>query len=501
MMQIKHFLLGLSLFLLAGCTDQSYENAKHQRAQIAVNSKDGDPIVIGIPWKSADSDLFINGVKLAVKEINQKGGLLNSPLQIIINANESSFNDPSLSVGERQNIILNTANSFAANPYLTAVVGHSSSNISLPASVIYQNNGVLFLATGSRYSKLTGHNFDYTFRTITTNTEAGSQLADYAAQLGYKNIAILFNREDSSTEFADTFATASINKYAANIVYRRSFFDNTLDAISLIIDLKNLQKLDAIFIAANSQISAKFYQQSRNMGIKLPFIGGESLDTKVFLDQVKQWENIKDIQKSSISTVFNKLTPTSRQFIQQFKQEYGENSRPDSSAALGYDSINLLAHAIQHAQSRVPIEIAVALRYMEACKGVAGKYEFKPNGDLKSRPLYFKHLNGEHFVYEQVKGITANDEANLETCNDIDHDHDTIPNYMDACPNTTQEEIAKGVILDGAKKGCPIDTDEDGVADYKDNCLNNTSTEIAKGIDSQGCPKDGSVNNKDADGR
>ena len=487
MMRIKLLLLGLSL-VLAGCMDQSYQESKNQRTQIAANSEDGDPIVIGVSWKSASSDLFIDGVKLAVKEINQKGGVLNSPLHIIINDNESAFNDTNLSVGQRQNVILNIANSFAANPYLTAVIGHSSSSISLPASVIYQNNGILFLAAGSRYSKLTGHNFNYVFRTVSTNAEIGTQLADYAAQQGYKNIAILHGREESSTELADAFATVSLNKYAANIVYRRSFFDNTIDIISLIIDLKNIQKLDAIFIASNSQISAKIYQQSRNMSMKLPIIGGETLDTKIVLDELKQWEDAKDIQKTSVSTMFNASAPSSQPFVQRFKQEYGEDVQPDYLAALGYDTVNLLAHGIQRAQSRIPVEIAVALRYMDACKGVAGKYEFKPNGDLKSKPLYFKHWVKDHYLYEQVKDAAVINEADLETCNDIDHDHDTIPNNMDACPNSTHEEIVNGIILDGAQKGCPIDNDEDGVADYQDSCLGNTAAEIAKGVDSHGCP-------------
>ena len=487
MIGIKLLLLGLSL-ILASCIDQSYKETKHRRTEIAANSKDGDPIVIGIAWRTSSSDLFIDGVKLAVKEINRKGGILNSPLQIIINDTESTFNEATLSTGQRQNVILNIANSFAANPYLTAVIGHSSSSIAVLASVIYQNNGILFLAPNATNAKLTGHNFDYTFRAIPTNAETGTQLAIYAAQQGYKNIAMLHGRGDYETELADAFATFSIDKYAANIIYRRSFFNNTIDIISLITDLKNIQKLDAIFIASNSQLSAKIYQQSRNMGIKQPIIGGETLDTKVFLDQLKQWENAKGIQKSSVPTVFNASAPGSQQFVRQFKQEYGEKVQPDYLSALGYDTVNLLAHGIQRAQSRIPIEIAVALRYMDACKGVAGKYEFKPNGDMKSKPLYFKRLDKDHYVYEQVKDVAGINEADMETCNDIDHDHDTIPNNMDACPNTTAEEIGKGIILDGAKKGCPLDTDEDGVADYQDSCLGNTAAEIAKGVDSHGCP-------------
>ena len=484
MTRIKLSLLGFSFILLfTGCMDQSYEEIKNQRTQIAADSKDGDPIVIGIAWRAADSDLFIAGVKLAVKEINQKGGVLNSPLHIIINDTEPAFNDAALSPRARQEVVLKIANSFAANPYLTAVIGHSSSSIAVPASVVYQNNGILFLAPSATNAKLTGHNFDYIFRTIPTTAETGTQLADFAAQQGYKNIAMLHGRGDYEMELADAFATFSIDKYTTNIVYRRSFFNNTIDIVSLVTDLKNLQKLDAVFIASNSRLSAKIYQQIRNMGVKLPIIGGETLDTKIFLDRLMQWETAKGIRKSTVPTVFNTSAPGSQQFVRQFKQEYGENVQPDYLAALGYDTVNLLAHGIQRAQSRIPVEVAVALRYMDACKGVAGKYEFKHNGDLKSKPLYFKHLVENDYAYEQVKSVAAVNEADMDTCNDIDRDHDTIPNNMDACPNTTHEEIGHGIILDGDKKGCPIDADKDGVADYKETCV-----DTAKGADINGCP-------------
>ncbi len=487
-MALKYLVFALTLVFLVGCMDQSYEEIKAQRNKIASNSKEGDPIIVGISWRSAGSDLFIDGVKLAVKEINQKGGVLNSPLQIIINDGESAFNDTSLSKGDRQDVILDIANSFAANPNLVAVIGHSYSNIAELASVVYQNNGVLFLAPIARYSKLTGHNFDYIFRTIPSNIETGSQLADYAAQLGYKNIAIIHGRDDSATELADAFEAFTVDRYATNIVYHHSFFDENIDVVSLVINLKNIQKLDAIFIAASSKISAEIYQQSRDMGVKQPFIGGEFLDTKVFLDQIKQWENTKNIQKSSIPTLFNASAPDSEKFVKAFKLEYGADTQPNFLAALGYDAVNLLAHAIQLAQSRVPIEIAVTLRYMEACKGVAGSYQFTPNGDLKHKPLNFKHFDKGGYVYEQIKNAGESNVANIEICNDIDRDHDTVPNNMDACPNSTPEEIAKGIMLEGSKKGCARDDDGDGIADYDDSCLNTTAEELAKEIDSRGCP-------------
>lgn len=495
-MRISHFFLVFALFSLAGCLAQSDEEAKLQRMEIASQIKPGDPIVIGVPWRGSESDYFLEGVKLAAKEINQRGGVLhNNPLKLVINDDETAYYKAGITENERRNVVLNVAKSFAENPNLIAVVGHGSSNIASIVSTTYENNGILFFMPNARYSKLTGHNFEYVFRTAFSNLESGIQLADFIAQKGYKNVAVLHNREDSSTELVDTFMVNAVEKYKINIVFRRSFFDKTSDITPIIVDLKKLQNVDAILIAASTSMSAKLYQQCRSSGIKLPFIGGEALDTRVFSDKIKQWENSPHIQKSSIPTFFKRTSTLGKKFSDSFSREYGKDVRPDYLAAAGYDTITLLAHTIQMAQSAVPGEIATSLRYMAPCQGVSGKYEFKLNGDLKRRPLFFKHWENGTYVYEQVKNSDTQSQTNFDVCNEVDHDYDSVPNSIDACPNTIDEEKVAGVTKDGPEAGCPIDADGDKVPDYKDNCPNNTEKEITEGINVWGCvlPKKSSV--------
>jgi branched-chain amino acid transport system substrate-binding protein len=480
--------LGLSLMLLMSC-NQSYDASKQQRMQRAANPKKDQPIVIGIPWTNTPDDDFIKGVKLAVEEINHEGGVLNGvPLAIIINDSESAYYDTDLSQGARQNVILNIANAYAANLDLIAVIGHSSSETAMIASVIYQNRGVLFLAPNAEDVKLTGHNFDYTFRTTLNNEIMGTQLAEFAGQKGYKRIGMLYARTNSTEEFIDAFTTRAVEKYATDIVYRRSFFESDVDIISLAAELKSIQKLDAICIAASGKKAAEIYRQLRDMGIKQPIIGNTALDSTEMLNLLKQWEYSKKAKESSIPTLYDSSIPRAKQFENQFKQKYGQETT--YLAALGYDSVNLLAHGIQYAKSRVPLEIATTLRYMDACKGVTGKFQFKLNGDLQSKPVSFYHIDKQDYIFEQVNNGEVIDPPNMEICNEVDRDHDGIPTSSDVCPDTTAAEIAKGVNLDGAERGCPIDGDNDEIANYKDDCPTDTVEAISKGIDAKGCPVD-----------
>lgn len=494
--------LGLSLILTVGC-DQSYEASKQQRMQIASTGKHKkQPIVIGVPWTAYEKGSFIDGVKLAVEEVNKKGGVLDGvPLEIVVNDSESDFFKRGLSEGVRRDVILNIARSYAKNPNLIAVLGHSSSETSVMASVVYQNSGIIFLAPNARYGKLTGHNFTYTFRTSLNNGIMGTQLADYAAQKGYKRIAVLSSRTESTTEFVNEFTTYAIEKHHIDIAYRRSFFEDAIDVISMVADLKSVQNVDAICIATGGKKAAEIYEQIRSAGIKVPIIGNATLDTIEFLNRVKEWEHSPRIQKSNIPTLFNDTTSMGVAFSKRFTQKYKQEG--DYLAALGYDSVNLLAHAIQSTKSRIPLEIATTLRYMEACKGVSGKYEFDLNGDLKSKPLSFYHLEKNEYVFEQVKNAGVINDPKMEVCSEVDRDGDGVPTASDTCPDSTALEISKGVDKEGAERGCPIDSDSDEIPDYKDICPNDSAVAISKGVDAKGCPvdfdKDGIPDYKDDD--
>jgi len=477
---------------LTGCLEESYEKKNSNRAKLAGQNK--QEIVIGVAWTEKNHS-FLQGVKLAVKKINSEGGVIQRQIKVIINKDETALLKPGLSTKTIQTITADVANSFAENSEVIAVVGHYDSNAALLASIIYQNNGILFLASNATNTKITNHQFDYIFRTIPNNEEMGTQIADYVAEQGYQNIALLYDRGIYATELSDTFSAHITEDYGANIVFRRSFFENTLDKTALIIDLKKVPKLDMIFIASNSQLSADLYQKSRNMGIRVPFSGGETLDSPLFLTILEEWEISEQLKKTSIPTIFNHFLPKNQEFIALFKQTYGKDAQVDHYTVSGYDNIMLLAHAIQRAQSSIPLRIADSLRYMPPCLGLAGKYQFTETGELASKPFYFKHFEKEGYKFKQLKSQHISSTNQIETCNDIDRDEDSIPNDLDACPDNTPKEISKGIILTGLLRGCPIDSDGDGVPDYRDDCPNNTAEEISKGVNKRGCPIDSDADN------
>ena len=107
----------LSAFLCSGCTH-------------AAKPKD---IVIGVAWPFAENnDLFSNGIDLAVREINSNGGIGGRNLKLL-KEDDGSDLEKGMAI----------AQAFADNKEIQAVIGHFNSFISIPASTIYNNAGLV----------------------------------------------------------------------------------------------------------------------------------------------------------------------------------------------------------------------------------------------------------------------------------------------------------------------------------------------------------------------
>src|SRR5690606_24523605 len=115
------------------------------------------------------------GINMAVEEINAAGGVLGRPLLTIKQDDRSDVTQGRL-----------IAQQFADNLDLVAVIGHSDSFVSLPASATYQFAGLLMLSPGSTNPALTMQGFDLVFRNVPTDDDIGRQLATYALTAGYR---------------------------------------------------------------------------------------------------------------------------------------------------------------------------------------------------------------------------------------------------------------------------------------------------------------------------
>jgi branched-chain amino acid transport system substrate-binding protein len=377
------------LTLLASACGQEQDPAKARdyQAQGATG-----PILIGAaaPWKKLDGELW-RGIQLAAAEVNQAGGVIGRQLKII-KKNDKGTTDGGIGVAQE----------FADNLDVVAIVGHYDPPVSLLASVLYQYYGLVMISTTTTNSGEFGEGFNRIF----TTTSNARQYADFAARLcrqkGFKNVVIYQEDTDYGRLQANAFEVVAETQ-GVNINDRRVF--NILSGRRQFLqDLTSWQAdfdFDAIFLTGLLPQTGVFINEARKLGVKEPIICTESMDSPALLKIVGTGAS-----GIYVVSVFdpNATVPRVKKFVRRYREKY--HQRPDTGAALGYDSLKLLVGAISQAKSSVPGRIALELARLKNWRGVTSVSAFSPQGEAFNGPLVVKEVKDgawEYFVLEKPK--------------------------------------------------------------------------------------------------
>jgi len=374
---MRHYRLGWMLLaaFLIGCNSPDFEMMAQKRLEYARQNQGDIHIVV---FKDQDNSIqingtstYLNGIKLAVEEINQRPGkLIGRSLKIEVRQDGSSFEDT------KQQL-----RSVANDPKVTAVLGHAGSSIAVPASVVYERSQIMFLPPFSTAQGLTSHNFQYVFRMMPNARVMAEQLVSVAGILGYKKIVILYSRDDLNRELAFLFEDAAIQS-GIKLVQNSSFFEKESNYRPLISQF-NSKPFDAVFIAAGPDAAGTLVKQLREMGIDKPILGNEEVNIPTYV------ETAGAAAENTIAPVAFRPSknPTAANFVRRYQRKY--DVEPDIDAAQGYDSIMLLATVIQNAGSTIPPLLSSTLHYLPAWVGVTGLYAYTDSGELRSKKYVF----------------------------------------------------------------------------------------------------------------
>jgi branched-chain amino acid transport system substrate-binding protein len=359
-----------ALLLMLGLVSCQEKNLAQKRADHLAESKSEIVIAVAWPLELSKSSL-IKGINLAVDEINQSGGILNGrKIRILLKDDGASLTTGRL-----------VAQEIANDPDVAAVIGHLNTYVAIPASSIYARAGIVMITPGSSGQKLTENGNPYVFRSLPNNADQGRQIADYAAACGYKNIAIYYIKNDYGIDLANNFEQRA-HDLGLTIVDRRSYSMGGDNYSAVLADWATFLKFDAIFLVGSLPESPQIIRDAREAGIIQPIFGGAGLDSMQLVELGgKQVENVV------VFSLFNihDLRPEVLNFGARYKKKYGEV--PDGNAAQGYDTLQLLVHAMTSAQSIVPEKVAAALHSTKDWHGVTGRFTYNEKGDLVAKQM------------------------------------------------------------------------------------------------------------------
>ncbi len=326
-------LFGTTALLLAGCATPPPAQPA-QAPQPTTESAAGEPIYIGVsgPLTGPNArygEQWKKGFDLALEEINRRGGINGRPLVYIF---EDSQSDP------KQSVLV--AQKFVADERIIVELGDFSSTASMAASPIYQRAGLVQFGFTNSHPDFTKGG-DYMWSNSTTQEQLSPAMAEFAVkEVGLKRIAVFNINNDWGKVTAQIFAD-TVKKLGAEVVAMEAYLPDEKDFRSALTRVREANP-DGIALISYQADGALLAQQVEAAGLKVPLVGASSLHSPDFLRL-----GGKAVEGTLIRAQFLPTNPDPRvkTFVDKYRAKYNET--PDFFAAHAYDTMHLIAKAIE----------------------------------------------------------------------------------------------------------------------------------------------------------
>ena len=342
-------------------------------ATIGVHAHAAEQVVkIGVSGPLSGANAFAgkdneNGVRLAIEELNAQKIQVGANVLRFVLQSEDDAGDPKQGVAVAQKF---------ADAGVKFVLGPYNSGVAIPASRVYNDNGILMSTVGTN-PKITASGYPTVFRIVASDTQVGSTVAGYAAkELKIKNIGVIDDRtafgQGIAMEFKRQAQTAGIK-----VAGHEFTTDKASDFASILTALR-AKKVDAIFFGGYAPQAAPMVRQMKQLGLNVPLLGGDTLCSPEMarLGGDAVGENVRCAQAGAIVA----KQPGGAAFLAAYKKRFGRD--PDVYAPSFYDQTKFIAQAIQTAKTIDAKAVGTAMHTI-SYQGVVGNYGYDPKGNLK----------------------------------------------------------------------------------------------------------------------
>ncbi len=273
------------------------------------------------------------GTLLAVEEINAAGGVLGRQLELITEDNQTK-------PGESATV----AKKLISRDRVVALLGEVASGRSLEAAPIAQAARIPMIAPAATNPKVT-ETGDYIFRVCFIDPFQGTAMARFALDtLKVRRVAIASSVSSAYSVglaqfFKETFAAGG-----GEIAAEQRFSEGDKDFRAQLTAIR-AAGVEAVFVPAYYTEAALLVRQARELGMTIPFLGGDGWEAPQLLEIGGDALN-----GCYYSTHFSAedTAPRAAEFVRRYRERWNGET-PGAFAALGYDSVYVLVDAIRRA--------------------------------------------------------------------------------------------------------------------------------------------------------
>jgi branched-chain amino acid transport system substrate-binding protein len=310
---------------------------------------------------------MLDGMKLAVTEIGREGGVLGRRF-ILVERNDMAKNERGALIAE----------ALTRDRSVVAALGLVNTGVTLAAAPYFEQARIPLIvnvATGSQITQLFAppeYHENYIFRTSASTAIEVGMIADAAVRAGATRISLFAD----TTPYGQTGRRDLLGALARRHLVPVSVEKFNVGDTDMTPQLKRARAAGArvlLTYGIGPELAAIANGRSR-MGWPVPIIGAWTLSMSNFIDRAGANGEGAIMPQTFIQ---EGDTPRRRAFIAAFQAMFGAGRIPSPpSAAQGYDSVYLLAAAIEQARSTDGPAIRAALENLKRpVEGVIKTYD------------------------------------------------------------------------------------------------------------------------------
>lgn len=301
------------------------------------------------------------GAEMAVADINARGGVLGQKLKLEIGDDAC---DPKQAVAVANRVV---------NDGVQFVVGHLCSDSTLPASDVYDDEGILMITPASTNPVITERDLEFVMRTIGLDSDQGPTAARYILeQVKPERIAVIHDKKQYGEGLASSVRDA-LKDAGVEVVAYEGVTSGDKDFSTLIAKLQR-DKVDFVYYGGYHPELGLILRQSAEKGFKARFMGPEGVGHKDITSIAG------DASEGLLVTLPKKydLDPANAPVVQAIQAKGEDPSGPFVWTT--YAAVEAIAEGIKRAGTD-PEAVAKALR-TEPVNTVMGPLSWDEKGDL-----------------------------------------------------------------------------------------------------------------------
>jgi branched-chain amino acid transport system substrate-binding protein len=259
------------------------------------------------------------------------------------------------------------------------VVGHFNSGVSIPASEVYEEAGIIQITPASTNPRFTDRGLWNTFRICGRDDQQGAVAGAYLAdRFKGKKVAVIHDKTPYGKGLADETQKTMNSKGLKEVMYE-GINPGEKDYSALVSKLKQAN-VDVVYFGGLHTEAGLIIRQMRDQGLQAPLMSGDGIVSAEFV-------SIAGPGADGTLMTFSpdpRKNPAAKDVVAKFK---AKNFEPEAYTLYSYAAVQVLAEAAKQAGGVTPKKMSETIRQGKPFKTVLGELSFDKKGDI-TRPDY-----------------------------------------------------------------------------------------------------------------